>query len=282
MSIFLSAIGFVALLFLALICWRRADRRTDSKSWLELIAKAEQPQVIFDATMVEGLPEPAQRYFRYSIEPNTPLAVAAEIDMHGELCMGTKEQPKCRSMTARQLLAPPHGLVWSLKAGSISGSDGATPLISWTRFWLYGVIPIVRVGRTEDHHRSAFGRVVAEGAFWVPASLLPSQFVRWESVDHSTARAIVIYGEFEQAVEITVAENGQPTRVVISRWSNENPEKQFREQPFGGELSEFKKFGGYMVPTHVIGGNHIGTADYFPFYRATVASIRLLPARVVK
>lgn len=281
MNFFWLAAGFAAL-FLFLIAWREMDRRKDKKSWRELQALADRPQVVFDATLIEGLPEPAQRYFRYSIAANTPLALVAEIHMHGELCLGTQEQPRCQSMTARQLLAPPHGLVWSLKMGSISGSDGATPLNSWTRFWLYGVIPIVRAGGARDHHRSAFGRVVAEGAFWVPASLIPSRFVRWESVDHSTARAIINYGEFEQAVDITVADSGQPKKVVISRWSNENPDKQFREQPFGGELSGYQRFGGYMIPTRVIGGNHIGTADYFPFYRVKVSSIRFPPARSIR
>ena len=68
-------------------------------------------------------------------------------------------------------------------------------------------------------------RVVAEGAFWVPTSLLPSESVRWEPVDDNTARAILSYGEFEQAIDITVCPDGQPKAVMIQRWSNENPEK---------------------------------------------------------
>lgn len=246
----------------------------DRRTWRELIARAGPPQAVFDTTMIEGLPEPAQRYFLYTIKAGTPLAMAAELDMCGELCFGTSHQPKCKPMKARQVLAPPHGLVWALESGSINGSDGATPSTSWTRFWLFNVIPVVRVGGGMDHYRSAFGRVVSEGSFWVPASLLPSKFVRWESVDQTTARAVVTYAGFEQAVEITVAESGQPTRVVIPRWSNENPEREFREQPFGGELSAFRTFSGFRLPTRVVGGNHIGTEDYFPSYRADVTDVR--------
>jgi hypothetical protein len=229
---------------------------------------------VFDAAAVESLPDAAQRYFRYTIRHGAPLHQAVEIEMDGELGLGTKEAPNYRSMSARQILAPPYGLVWKLTAGPVSGSDGATPEGSWTRFWLFGVIPIVRVGGGEDHRRSAFGRVVAEGAFWAPASLLPSSTVRWEPVSTDSARAIVSFAGFEQAVDITVEEDGQPTRVVIQRWSNENPEKTFREQPFGGDLFAFKDFGGYRLPTRVEGGNHIGTPSYFPFYRATVTAVR--------
>ena len=177
-------------------------------------------------------------------------------------------------MTAHQILAPPKGLLWRLHAGPISGSDGAMPDASWTRFWLFHLIPIVRVSGNPDHHRSAFGRVVSEGAFWVPASLLPSNTVSWASVSENTARATVSYGGYSQSIDLTVEADGQPSRVVIQRWSNENADKMFREQPFGGDLSDFREIGGYRLPMRVEGGNLIGTEDYFPFFKAEVQSIR--------
>ena len=61
---------------------------------------------------------------------------------------------------------------------------------------------------------------------------------------------------------------------MIQRWSNANPDQVYREQPFGGYLSEFHEFGGYRLPTRVEGGNLIGTPDYFPFFKADVTAIR--------
>jgi len=265
---------FIVLVVLLLLAGRRAlDRRADDRTWKALVREAGPVQGVFDPTMIEDLPDPAQQYFLYSIRAGAPLYRAVEIEMTGELGLGNKDQPKCRPMTAHQILAPPDGLVWKLAAGPISGSDGATSDTSWTRFWLFGMLPIVRVAGNEDHHRSAFGRVVAEGAIWAPASLLPGDAVRWEPVGESIARAIVCFGRFEQAVDTTVAEDGRPTRAVIQRWSNENPDRKFREQPFGGDLSAFEEFDGYRLPTRVEGGNHIGTDDYFPFFRARVRSI---------
>ena len=69
-------------------------------------------------------------------------------------------------------------------------------------------------------------------------------------------------------------DNGQPSRVVIQRWSNENADKEFREQPFGGYLSEFREINGYRLPMRVEGGNLIGTQEYFPFYKAEVQTVR--------
>ncbi len=67
-----------------------------------------------------------------------------------------------------------------------------------------------------------------------------------------------------------------PFRFVLQRWSRENPERVWRYQPFGGTIEEIGTFGGYTVATRVDGGNHFGTPDYFPFFRARVERIEFL------
>lgn len=268
------AIGMLIIGGLAGLRW--IDIRNDEAVWQELIAQAGVSRGHYDPAMVRDLPDAAQRYFNFSIAPGASLVPAVELDMLGELGLGTIDDPKYRPMKAHQVLAPPHGLVWRVRVGAIIGSDGATSTSSWTRLWLFGFIPVVRVSDDNDHHRSAFGRVVAEAAFWTPAMLLPGDFVRWESIDENTARAIVTYRDFEQEVDLTVAPSGQPQYVVISRWSNQNAGREYRLQPFGGYLNDFRRFGGYTLPTSVEGGNHFGTDEYFPFFRATVTDIRLL------
>jgi hypothetical protein len=270
------SIALALLVVIGLLRLRLIDARNEESNWQELILKAGISQGFYKPELVQGLPEPAQRYFNFSISPGSPLVPAVEIEMHGELGLGSIDEPKYKPMKARQILAPPHGLLWCVRVGLVRGSDGVNKNDSWTRFWLFGLIPIVRVGDNQDHHRSALGRVIAEAAFWTPAALMPSERVIWEAVDDNTARAIVSFGGFKQAVDITVLQNGQPYQVVIQRWSNENSSHEYKIQPFGGTLGDFRRFGGYMLPTSVEGGNHFGTGDYFPFYRAKVTDIRLL------
>ncbi|OAB60395.1 hypothetical protein AY599_20350 [Leptolyngbya valderiana BDU 20041] len=272
MAIILYSLVAVILAVAILFAWRQFDHRADGVAWDHLAELARGEGQRFDLSMVADLPEPARRYFAFTIVPGTPIRTALRIEMTGQLGNGTKDAPNHKKMQASQILAPPHGLVWKVKASALSGSDGAMPDGSWTRFWLFDLLPIVRAGGG-DHHRSAFGRVVAEAAFWAPASLLPGDHVRWEAVDDDTARAIVEFGGFTQAVDITVDASGAPTQVVIQRWSNENTKKVFREQPFGGYPSGYQMFDGYRLPTHVEGGNHFGTPDYFPFFIANVSEI---------
>ena len=116
--------------------------------------------------------------------------------------------------------------------------------------------------------------------FWVPAALLPQHGVSWRAVDDNTACATLVAGDFSQQVEVTVDPQGRPTRVLIQRWSNVNPARVYRLQPFGGYLSRYRNFDGYCLPTHVEGGNMIGTSEYFPFYKVDVDHLRFVTAEV--
>lgn len=259
---------------LSLALWRWSHTRADERAWRTLALTPAARNGVFDPAMVAGLPDPARRYFAYMIAPGTPLNAAVTLKMQGDLGFGDKSKPGYRPFTAEQILAPPYGFVWRLKAGAIGGSDGATPETSWTRFWLFGLVPVVRVSGDPDHRRSAFGRLVAEAAFWAPASLLPAEHVRWQEAGADTARAVVAHGGLEQAVDITLAADGQPSTVLIQRWSDVNADKTYRLQPFGGSLSGFREFGGYRLPTRIEGGNHFGTEDYFAFFKAEITDIR--------
>jgi hypothetical protein len=267
----------LGVLFCALILLRLRDWRKDRAEWLRLAALQPANPTRFDPAMVADLPEPAQRFFKFAIAPGTPLLPVAEIDMGGEFSLGTRDAPNYRRMEARQILAAPHGFVWRMRLPgwlSMSGSDAGSESESWTRFSILGLIPAARMGKDADHLRSAYGRCVGEAVFWTPAALLPGPGVTWERIDQNTARVTVAVGALSQAVDITLNAGGQPITVVFMRWSNANPEKEYRLQPFGGTLSDFREVRGYRLPFRVEAGNMFGTDEYFAFYVAEVADIR--------
>lgn len=278
----LPGLALLSAAGLAGVQWARcaADRREAAAAWSSLAGMAPQHPARFDPVLVAGLPEPARRYFSYAIQPGARLGTVVEISMAGELSLGSKASPGYRPMRAHQLLAAPHGLVWQVSVGSgllrVAGADAMIGNRSWTRFWALGVVPVVRAGGDADHLRSSAGRVVAESAFWSPASLLPAPGVSWSAVDADTARATVTLGDRNHPVDIHVNADGRPLWVSIERWSNANPEGVFRLQPFGGELSDFRLVAGFRLPFRVDGGNFFGTSDYFAFYRARVLAMRVL------
>lgn len=267
----------VGLVLAVLLLWRWSDTRADRRTWSALAAMQPVSPGRFDPEVVADLPDPARRYFRFAIRPGTPLYTVAEIEMTGQFSLGAKETPNYMAMTARQILAAPEGFVWSMSANDrwmrVAGSDAAADENSWTRFWLMGLIPVARISGTDDHRRSTFGRYVAEAVFWTPAALLPGPGVTWEEVDYATARVTVTHDGMTQSIDLTVDANGRPASMIFQRWSNANPEKTFRLQPFGGLLSEFGEFAGFRLPTHIEAGNQFATDAYFPFFIADVTAI---------
>lgn len=252
---------------------RQWDHRADLLAMERLAATQPLHPEHFEVAMVDGLPEPARRYFLYTITPGVPLHTVVRLTMVGWFGMGGKAKPNYLRMAATQVLAPFDGFVWKMAAGRglmrVSGSDTER----WTRFWLGEILPVARAGGNSDHALSAFGRYVAESVFWSPAALLPGPGVRWDLVDENTARVTVRNSGLEQAVDVTVSKSGQPTQVSFFRWSDANPEKTHRFQPFGGYLSEFRDFGGFCLPTRVEAGNFFGTDDYFPFFLADITDL---------
>jgi hypothetical protein len=272
MKIAAALAAVVVLGLLALVALRLLDRRADAREWDRLAALQPVAPARFAPEMIEDLPEPARRFLAYVIAPGTPLLRVAEIDMTGQFSLGTKDAPAYRPMEARQILAAPEGFVWAMRTRGgmpISGSDTG----GWTRFRIFGLIPVARQGGDPDHRRSAFGRYVAEALFWTPAAALPGPAVSWEGVDADTARVTFRHGGLEQAVEVRVEADGRPVEVRFQRWSNANPERRHRLQPFGGLLSEFREVGGYRLPFRVEAGNMFGTEEYFPFFLADVTAI---------
>lgn len=265
--VLVSCIVLLGLLVLAL-----RDRRVERREWARLAALQPAHPARFSADMLTGLPEPARRYFRFVMLPGTPLYTVVELGMRGQFGLGTPAAPRYQAMEARQILAAPHGFIWAMRTHSglpLSGSDAG----GWTRFRLLGLLPVARLGGNADHALAAYGRQVAEAVFWSPAAVLPGPGVTWEALDADSARVTLTHGTLSQAVDVSVDDEGCPIRVSFQRWSDANPHKVYRRQPFGGRLSDFREVNGYRLPFRVEAGNGFGTDDYFPFFRVEITAV---------
>lgn len=233
----------------------------------------------FSEDRIAGLPEIAQRYFRHAIAPGTPLYSAVEIRMEGAFLLGGKDKAQTYRMSARQALRPPTQFVWipELRSGAmtIEGSDALAGGEAWTRFWLHRLVPVVNQRTSADLVRSARFRAAVEGALWLPTSLLPEHGVEWEQVGPNIAEVrFARMGPEPIVLRLTLDEKGAVREVVGQRWSNVNPQKQFRLQPFGGTVTGEATFQGLTIPTGLEVGNHYGTGDYLPFFKARVSRAR--------
>ena len=171
-------------------------------------------------------------------------------------------------LRARQILAPPRGLVWEATVQQgllrLSGADWYARGTGRTAFRLWELLPVVR-SEGADIARSARGRLAGE-AIWNPASLLPQRGARWEAVDTDTARVTLpIDGEAIPVTLSLAAGTGRLRSVVLPRWGDKTESGEYASIPFGVEVLEEATFAGYTIPSHLRGGWWYGTRRYFPF-----------------
>ncbi len=174
--------------------------------------------------------------------------------MEGGFIMNGTEMP----MTAQQILAPPaQGFVWRAAVGSgfmrFAGSDGyhvpgEGTVDSWTKFWLRGLIPLARVGRTDDHARAAATRVMME-SIWAPASLLPQSGAQWSQTGPDTAEVRFADAPDLAPMLFTFDAEGDAVEVTSLRWTDANPGKIYRLQPFGRRILETGIIQGFRTPS---------------------------------
>lgn len=277
-KIILFALVAFLIAAIALGLWVHSrDLAQARKVWTALEGVREADPLRYDPAMTADLPEIARRYFARAISPGAPLHRTVRLEMAGSFIMNGNAMP----MTARQILAPPaQGFVWQaeVRAGLIrfAGSDGyyreQPSEESWTKFWLRGLIPLARIGGTEDHARAAATRVMLE-AIWAPASLLPQFGAEWVQTGPDSARVRFADTRGIEPMQITLDASGNPIEVWALRWTDANPERVHRLQPFGGRILEMGRYQGFLVPMNVELGNMWGTPDYAPFFLATITNV---------
>jgi hypothetical protein len=230
----------------------------------------------YDPAMTAALPDIAQRYFARAIAPGTPLHRTVSLEMEGTFILNGKSLP----MQARQVLASPAaGFVWAARIGTgamtFAGSDGAlttgTTPESWTKFRLRGLIPLVRTGGTADHARAAATRVMLESV-WAPAALLPQNGATWVQTGPDSATVSFAATPDLPPMHLQLDAGGDPVALWAMRWTDANPDKVYRLQPFGGRVLATATFGGFHIPSKVELGNFWGSPDYAPFFLATVTA----------
>ncbi|HYF23984.1 MAG TPA: hypothetical protein VD929_11365 [Caulobacteraceae bacterium] len=65
----LALLLLLALIAVGLTAWRLADRRADERAWRALRSEGGAASAGFDPATVDGLPDPARRYFLHVIQP---------------------------------------------------------------------------------------------------------------------------------------------------------------------------------------------------------------------
>lgn len=216
----------------------------------------------FDESELEGLPDAVRRYLRGSIDPGTPLARSARVEMRGSVKQGRWWVP----FRARELLAPLHGFVWAARVGGIFiGSDRYVDGNALAEWKLFGAVRVARTGGP-DVARSSAGRAGAE-AVWVPTAMLPRFGVAWGADDANRVTARYRLHGSDIELRLTLDDEARVRSVELDRWGG--PERQGFVR-FVHELTRYSTFDGFTIPSGGRGGWFTGAdrwsdAEFFRY-----------------
>lgn len=256
---------------LALIAYwirvRQVQRADDAGTQLGAVESDQR----FEPSGIEHLPAPARRYFLHAIIPGTRLARSVALTMEGRVRW--KKGKEITTFDARQILAPPRGLVWKATIGrwpfAVSGFQALREGRCWTRWWRYGIVPVDR--HREADARSAIGRMTAE-AFWLPSILHPDfAGAQWTGINDERAIVRVPVGDQEIDLTVTIDHAGRIRRLEVLRWRADLDSPRFMTwvvEDFGDEVV----WGGYQIPRRAQAGwkddNDVVTPVYWPRLQA--------------
>lgn len=249
MSSILAAVLTLAAVAALALCWRRLAAIYERDTvWAYLLSRTQWTDRPFEAALVDGLPDAAQRYFLAAIAEGTPLRTVAVIRTTAELAPAGVPV----GLRGDQMLAARQGAVWRFRAtgsglpfsGFVSLHDGRSRAASWS----LGLLPSSRLSGWNDPARLS-QQMLVDAMLWTPAAILLEADAAWTEIGRDRARAVITTDTATIEIEIAVDAAGQLTAIgsrVIDRDAPECSEAFTMAAP-----SDFRTIDGYTVP-HII------------------------------
>ncbi len=230
----------------------------------------------FHASELEGLPAPVQRYFQAALTDGQRLIAAVSIQHTGTFNMSeTGEDWKPFTSNQRVITRRP-GFDWEARIAMAPGLDalvhdayiGGEGILHAS---VFGLFSIVNMRGTPEVAQGELMRFLAETA-WYPTALLPSQGVRWEGVDDSSAHVTIEDGGLSLTMLFRFREDG-----LIASARAENRMRTVGDSAvpteWEGRWSNYERRDGMMVPL-------TGEVAWIllegrkPYWRGSITSIR--------
>lgn len=212
----------------------------------------------YDAALeLDGLPPPAQRFFRAALAQGSPIVAALSLVHRGtfnladegpDRWIGFSSSQRVRTRRpgfvwdARMAMAP--GLTVRVHDAYVAGEGILHPAVM-------GLVSLIDLrGSTPEPGGVAHGefmRFVAEAA-WYPTALLPSQAARWTAVDADSARVTLTDGP----VVVSLLLRFDPCTGLIdsvrAQARGRTVGKDIVMTPWEGRWSDYAVHGGMTVP----------------------------------
>jgi len=206
---------------------------------------------IYDPRELDGLPAPVQRYFRAVLKDGQRMVEAVTVEHSGTFNLGeTADEWKPFTSRERVITNRP-GFVWDARVAMRRGltvrvHDAYVGGEGILHASLFGLFSLVDLHGTPEVAQGELMRFLAEAA-WYPTALLPSQGVRWEAVDDTSAKATLTDGE----ITVTLLFRFNDEGLIESAYAEargRTVEGRVLPTPWEGRWGYYELRGGMHIP----------------------------------
>jgi len=189
----------VAIVLVFLYGGYRWDSRTKQLQGKIEVARLRSLIRTYDPRELDGLPAPVQRYFRAVLKDGQHMVEAVTVEHNGTFNLSETGE-EWKPFTSRQrVITNRPGFVWDARVAMRRGltvrvHDAYVGGEGILHAMLFGLFSVADIRGTSAVAQGELMRFLAEAA-WYPTALLPSQGVRWEAVDDTSAKATLTDGE---------------------------------------------------------------------------------------
>jgi hypothetical protein len=153
----------------------------------------------YDPHELDSLPLPVQRYFRTALRNGQPMIAAVSVGHTGTFNVSETGQRWKPFTSSQRVIAQRRGFVWDARIAmtpvlKVRVHDAYVGGEGVLHASLLGLLSLVNLRGGPGLTEGELMRFFAEAA-WYPTALLPSQGVRWEEIDDSSAQATLRDGE---------------------------------------------------------------------------------------
>jgi hypothetical protein len=203
---------------------------------------------IYDQKEIEDLPAPVQRFFRTVLKDGQAIVAAVKLSQQGQFNMSETEA-KWSPFTATQLaITQCPGFDWDAR---IQMAPGLNVFVHDTYLLgegnlqasLLGLFTLAKMHDTPELNQGELLRFFAE-VTWYPTALLPSQGVRWEALNDTSARATLT----DDATTVSLVFQFNAEGAIATMRADARYRDKLTAMPWCGRCWNYSVRNGMLIP----------------------------------
>lgn len=251
----------IALVALSISVSKNAFNRKVSLEVHELLEKSKQGAEVVTEEDIKGLPEPVQRYLRYTNNVGRKKIKTVRLKQKG--AFRTKEGGNWMPFEAEEYFSTePPAFIWNatMRPLPFLQVKGRDKYVDGKGNMYIKFLPVTQIADAAgpEMDQGAFMRYLNE-MMWFPTAYL-SKYIVWEAIDNNSAKATMSYKGVTVSAVVYFNEKGELINFVADRYMDVGG--KFKLEKWSTPIKEYRELNGIRIPAKGEGVWNLDTGDF--------------------